>query len=177
MSASHVVVVNSIVRRRVASDSGIGSTRDNEHSVCSVAVAGVRVVDDDITREDAIRRRLVVSTGAGPAVSAREAVSDVLCTDFLLAARISTAGSTLVQRGVATSKKALRNEISTVTTVAAIVAVLRTVVGPWSAVLVARGAVVVGLVPPGLGIRDGGITVVSRDTSSECKKSNNSLHV
>ena len=176
-SAGLVVVVLAIVRIGMTSDSGIGSTRDDEHSVSLVAGARSRVVDEDITRDDVGWGLLVVSTSPGPSVLPRKAVSEVLGTDLLLAARISTARSTLVQGGVATSKKALRDEVGTVTMVAAIVTVFIAVVGPWSAALVARGALVVGLVPPGLGVGDSLVTVVGRDTSSECKKSNNSLHV
>ena len=136
------------------------------------------MVDENITREDARRRLLVISASSGPAVLSRETVTEVLCTDFLLSAGISTAGSTLIEGIMTTSKKTLRDKVCTITTVAAVAAVLRAKVRPGIALQIAAGrAVVVGLVPPGLGIRDSLITVVSsRSTSCKGKKSNNSLH-
>ena len=177
MSSSHVVVVDAVVRGGVAGDCGIGTTRDDKNSMSTVAVAAIRVINKNITRDDVVWRRLVISACSGPSVSSSEAITEVLCTDFLLSAGIATAGSTLIERCVATSKKTLRDKVSTVTTVAAIIAVLTAIISIRSAILKTRGAVVVGLVPPGLGIGNSSITVIgSRGTSCKSNQSNNSLH-
>jgi len=161
----------------VAGDLGAGAARDDEHSVSLVAGARARVVDEDITREDVAGRLLTIAAGPGPTVLVGKAVTKVLGADFLLAARIATAGSTLVESSVATSKKTLGDKVGAVTTVAAVAAVLTAIVGPWSAALIARRALVVGAVIPGLGIRNSSITVVGSNTSCKGKNSNNGLHV
>jgi len=89
--ASHVVVVDAVVGVGVASDGGSVTARDDDDSVGVVAVAGVLVVDENITREDVGRRSLLVAAGASPAVSASKAVTKVLGADLLSAARIATA--------------------------------------------------------------------------------------
>jgi len=176
--AGHVVVVLTPVRVGVAGNLGVRATRDNDGGVGLVAGAGARVVDENITRTDVGRRSLAETAGAGPAVLVGKAVTKVLGTNLLLAARIATARTTLVQMAVATSNKALGNKVGTVTTMALVVAVLTAVVGPRSAGLVTTAALVVGTVPPGLGICNSLVAVVSSSsTSCKGKKSNNSLHV
>jgi len=177
VAASHVVVVLAEVRGGVAGDLGVRATSDDESGVGSVAGARAGVVDKNITRADVGRRSLTVAALASPAVLVCKAVTKVLGANLLLAARITTAWATLVQLGVTTSKKALGNKVGTITTVAAVAAVLLTVVGIRSAGLVSTAALVVGTVPPGLGIGNGLVTVVGSSTSCKSKKSNKSLHV
>jgi len=176
VAASHVVVVDAKVSAGMAGDGRVGAARDDKNGVSSVAVAGILVIDKHITRTDVGRRRLVVAADTGPAVDIGKAVAKALGSDFLLATRIATARISLVKIFVATSKKALGNKVGTVTTVAAVAAVLLTVVRPRSAGLVTTVAVVVGTVPPGLGICNRSITIIGSCTSCKSKESNNSLH-
>ena len=178
-AAAHVGVSDVVVRVGVAGDGGVGATRNDKNCMGIVGAAGARVVDEHITGFDVLGRSLVLTTGASPAVGAVEAVTEVLGAHLLRAARITTAGATLIQSLVATSEEALADKVGAITTVASVVAVLGAVVGPGGAGLEAAAALVVGAVPPLLGIGNSLVTIVSGSKTAEAEKSKdgNSLHV
>ena len=173
--AAHVVIGNTVVRARVASDSWVGATLNDEHGVSLVRAAAARVIDENITSLDVLWRRLVLAASASPAMSAMEAITKLLCAHFLLAARIATALTTLVKRLVATSEQALAHKVGAIARVARVAAVLIAPVRPGSA----RGvlsllAIVVGTVPPLLGISNSFATIISGSKTADAQKSNHS---
>ena len=179
-AAAHVSVSNTVVGVGVASNGGIGATLDDDNSVSSVRRARARVIDENITSLDVGRRSLILTASTSPAMSAVEAITKILCTDLFLAARVTTARTTLVQSLVATSNEALADKVSAVTTVAAIAAVLTAEVGPGRAAEIRRIlAVVVGTVPPLLGISDSSVAIISGSKAAEAHESEErkSLHL
>ena len=133
MAAAHVGVSNTVVGGGVAGNGRIGATSNDQHGVSSVGRAGVSVVDENITSLDVGWRRLILAAGASPAVGTVETITKVLCTGLLLAARITTARATLIQRLVATSVKALAHKVGAITTSTGVATMLRTEVGPGRA--------------------------------------------
>ena len=159
LAASHVSVGLAVVLCGVASDGDrVGS--DDDDNVSRGASARARVVDEDITSLDVAGRGLLVAAGASPAVLGLEAVTEVLGTDLLLAAGVTSAGGTTGELGVATSEKALGDEVGAVTTVGAVAASLATPVGVGGAGSVST-ALVVGSAPVLLGVGNDSVSVVS----------------
>jgi len=176
--AAHVSVGNVVVRVRVASNGRIRTTLNDKSGVSLIRVARTRVIDENITSLDVGWRSLVLATGASPAMSAMETITKILSAHFLLAARITTARTTLIQSLVTTSKEALTDKVGTITTIAAIVAVLTAPIRPGRARGIRLLAIVVGTIPPFLSISNSSTAVISCSKTAETKKSNksNCLH-
>jgi len=177
--AAHVSVGNIVVGVGVTGDGGVGATGNDDGGVSLTRAAGARVIDENITSLDVLGRSLILAAGASPAVSAVETITKILSTDLFLAARITTARATLVQRLVTTSKNALTDKVGAITTVASIAAVLLAPVGPGGARGVGLLAIVVGTIPPLLGISNDSTAVISSSKTDKAEKSNNSnsLHL
>ena len=158
LAAGHVSVGLAVVLGGVASD-GDGVGGDDDGGVGRGAGAGARVVDEDITRLDVGGGSLLVAAGAGPAELGLEAVAEVLGADLLLAAGVASAGCTAGEVGVAASDEALGDEVGAVATVGGVAADLAAPVAVGGAGGVGA-ALVVGGVPPLLGVGDGVVAVV-----------------
>ena len=178
LSGAHVVVGLTKALRRVGSDGGDCTARNDDHSMAIIRLAGVGVIDESITGLDVGGRALKIAAGASPAVDFGEAVTEVLGTDLLLAARVATARKTLVQVLVTTSEDALADKVGAITVLATVAAVVVAPVGIGSALVVSAVAVVVGTVPPLLGISNNSVAVVGGSKADKAGKSNNnnSLH-
>jgi len=179
LGSAHVVISNTIAFGRVSSDCGAVTTLDDDHSVSIIRIARVSVVDENITSPDVGRRGLKIAASALPAVNVMEAIAEVLGTDLLLTARIATAWKTLIQVLVTTSKDALADKVGAITILATVATVIIAPIGPGSALIMSAVAIVVGTIPPLLGISNNIITIVlSGSKTTETKNSNNtnSLH-
>jgi len=173
-----VSVLNAEVRAGMASNGRSISFRNNEDSMSIVRFARVFVVDENITSLDVVWGRLIITASASPAVVVGETVAKVLCTDFLLAARIATAWATLIQVLVTTSDEALAHKVGAIAAVAAVAAHFTAKVRIGSAIIIVAVAVMVGAIPPLLGVLNGSLTIVGSSSTEQTNKTkqNKSLH-
>lgn len=127
MTVSHISVGSTIMLRRVASDLCRRSSADNDCSVSSVVITRALVVDENVTLGNPAWWGKMVSAGTF-VTEFSEAITEVLGSNLLNSAWVSTAWSTNVKRRVSTSDKALANEVSAVTTVGGVSAVFTSIV-------------------------------------------------
>jgi len=160
-SVAHVSVSNAIMRVRMAGDCGRRAAGNNNDSVCLARIAASFVIDENITSLDVRRRSLQVSASASPAVNFMKAVTEVLCADLFLTARVATAREALIKILMTTGNEALTHKVCAITTVAAITAVFTTIIRPWGARIKLGRAIVIGTVPPFLSISNSGLTIIS----------------
>jgi len=175
LGGSHVIVSDAVALSRVSGDGGAIATLDDDHGVSVIRVARVGVIDENITSLDVAGRSLEIAAGASPAVDLSKAIAEVLGADLLLAARIATAGETLIQVLVTTSKDALADKVCAITVLTTVATVIIAPVRPGSTFIVSTAAIMIGTIPPLLGICNYSITIIC--SSTKAQKSHNNKNV